>query len=227
MALYSQQRIRSVYELVNRHEPFWPHIIEWKLAAKNKVEVLPKIPANADSALYQTQVTTRSPMGAIIYECAGILIDDGWIRILGSGDSKLNRSMPAWNKGKSITNYGDAAGFYLVADDVLGGFFAVNGGGFGEETRGKVYYFDPSSLEWENLDVTYSDFINFCFNGDLELFYKGLRWTNWRNDVRTLDPDKGFTFFPFLFTKEGKDIDKASKAPVPIQELWDFHLGNK
>lgn len=227
MGLYSQQRIRSVNELVNRHEPFWPHIIEWKLVAKNKVEVLPKIPVNADSALYQTQVTTRSPMGAIIYECAGILIDDGWIRILGSGDSRMNRSMPAWNKGKSIINYGDAAVFYLVADDVLGGFFAVNGGGFGEETRGKVYYFHPTSLQWENLHMTYAQFIQFCFSSDLELFYKGSRWTNWRSDVGALDPDNGFSIFPPLFTEEGKDVNKATKAPVPMQELWDITLGKK
>ena len=43
----------------------------------------------AEFALYKTQVTTRSPMGAIIYETMNILIDNGWIRILGSGNEKI------------------------------------------------------------------------------------------------------------------------------------------
>jgi hypothetical protein len=41
-------------------------------------------------------------MGAIIYETGGLLVDNGWIRILGSGHKKLDRNLPEWNKGKSI-----------------------------------------------------------------------------------------------------------------------------
>ncbi|GAB2667173.1 hypothetical protein GCM10027036_20940 [Flavihumibacter cheonanensis] len=45
-------------------------------------------------ALYETQVTTRSPKRAINYSTGGILIDHGWIRILSSGDTRHNRVLP-------------------------------------------------------------------------------------------------------------------------------------
>lgn len=72
---------------------------DWIKNAKNKVEVLPKSQAAADQALLETQVTTRSPMGAIIHETGGLLIDDGWIRILGSGSGlQENQSKSAQEK---------------------------------------------------------------------------------------------------------------------------------
>lgn len=45
--------------------------------AKNPVEVLPVNGADRESALLALQVTTRSPMGAIVYETGGLLIDHG------------------------------------------------------------------------------------------------------------------------------------------------------
>ncbi|RZK35185.1 MAG: DUF2625 family protein [Hymenobacter sp.] len=108
---------RSLNELINRQEPGWELVAGWIKQAKNKVQVLPKTPARADSALVATQVTTRSPMGAIVYETGGILVDGGWLRILGSGSPGLDRDLMGWNSGKQ-------QGFLLVADDVLGGFYA-------------------------------------------------------------------------------------------------------
>ncbi len=67
---------------------------DWLRKATNPVEVLPPVEANRKSALVAIQVTTRSPMGAIIYETGGILVDHGWIRILGSGCQRLPRSLP-------------------------------------------------------------------------------------------------------------------------------------
>lgn len=44
---------------------------------------------SGETALLATQVTTRSPMGAVVYHTGGILVDHGWIRILGAGECKL------------------------------------------------------------------------------------------------------------------------------------------
>jgi Protein of unknown function DUF2625 len=144
------------------------------------------------------QVTTRSPMGALVYETGGLLIDHGWIRVLGSGHPRLNRSLPAWNEGKTTAQPGGS--FLLVADDVLGGFFALNGGALGPDL-GQLYYFAPDRLAWEPLGLSYSDFLNFCFNGDLDKFYEGQRWKNWAADVRRLDGNQGLCFVPFLWLK--------------------------
>ena len=219
--------MRSLEELINVEEPGWELVLDWKKEATNKVEILKKKPAQAKKALLELQVTTRSPMGAITYETGGILIDDGWIRILGSGSKRLSRQIMSWNQGKSFQEVGEAPPFLLIADDVLGGFFAINGGAFGKEGVGKIFYFAPESLAWDNLEISYSEFIYFCFNGDLKSFYEGLRWEDWRKEVQRLHGDQAMDCYPYLFTKEGADINKVHRTPVPIEEIWRLHFGKK
>jgi hypothetical protein len=81
---------RELRELVNQDEPAWPLVQKWISEATNPVEVLPTGPVRSE-ALLATQVTTRSPMGAIIYETGGLLVDHGWVRVLGSGHPRLPR----------------------------------------------------------------------------------------------------------------------------------------
>lgn len=164
-------------------------------------------------------------MGAIIYFTGGILIDNGWIRILGSGNDKLDRSLPQWNRGKTYNAFGEQPKFLLVADDVIGGFFAINGGALGNEP-GKVYYLAPDDLEWESLHISYTDFINFCLDGDMDKFYSGLRWAGWKKDMSSISGSNGFLIYPYLWTKEGKDIEKDTKKIVPVQELYDFETSS-
>lgn len=166
--------MRKVEELINKIDSGWPQVEIMIKSAKNKVEVLPVNLSKAEDALLKTQVTTRSPMGAIVYTTGGILVDDSWIRILGSGNEKLSRTLPDWNKGKSFKEFGEAPSFLLVADDAIGGFFILNGGGLGEDL-GKIYYFSPDNLEYEPLGISYTEFLEFCFNNDLDQFYKGNR----------------------------------------------------
>jgi hypothetical protein len=92
--VYSQDKMRKVEELINETEPGWELVSEWISSAKNKIEILKVDNEKAKEALFKTQITTRSPMGAIVYQTGGILIDNGWIRILGSGNEKLNRTLP-------------------------------------------------------------------------------------------------------------------------------------
>jgi hypothetical protein len=219
----TQKKMRSVDELINKVEPGWTLVKEWMDSAKNKIEVLPADTSKAKEALYKTQVTTRSTMGAVIYMTGGILIDNGWIRILGSGSTKLNRSLPDWNKGKSFTEFGQVPSFLLIADDAIGGFFLLNGGGLGKDL-GKVYYFSPDNLEYEPLDLNYTEFLLFCFYNDLDKFYEGKRWESWKKEVSDLNGDKVFNFFPFLWSKEGKDINKISRKEIPVEEQYSFNL---
>ena len=206
---------RPLAALINAEDPGWPLVQSWIAAAKNKVQVLPKTTGRADSALLAAQVTTRSPMGAVVYETGGIVVDNGWLRILGSGSPALNRDLMGWNKNKQ-------QGILLVADDALGGFFALNGGAFGQETLGKIYYLSPDNLEWEPLDKSYSDFLIFCFAGDLDKFYNGMRWKGWQQEVAKIDGSQGIICYPFLFSEEGKNVNKTERKALPIQELWLF-----
>jgi hypothetical protein len=71
LTVSAQNKMRSTDELINKTEPGWPLIKQWIDSAKNKVEILSCDSAKASDALYKTQVTIRSPMGAIIYSTGG------------------------------------------------------------------------------------------------------------------------------------------------------------
>ncbi|CAH0228708.1 hypothetical protein SRABI27_02417 [Pedobacter sp. Bi27] len=223
LAATAQTKMRPVNELINTTNPGWPVVKDWIESAKNKVEILTADSAKAKDALFKTQVTTRSPMGSVVYMTGGILVDDGWIRILGSGNPKLNRTLPDWNKEKSIQKFGEASPFLLVADDAIGGFYLLNGGGLGKDL-GKIYYFSPDNLTYEPLDLTYSDFLQFCFNNDLDKFYKGKRWNKWRDEVSKLEGDKVISFYPTLWSKEGKNINKNTKKVISIEEQYNLNI---
>jgi predicted nuclease of restriction endonuclease-like (RecB) superfamily len=113
--------------------------------------------------------------------------------------------------------------YLLIADDAIGGFFILNGGGLGKDL-GKIYYLSPSSLECEPLDLTYTKFLNFCFNGNFNDFYKKQRWTKWKEEVQNLEGGKVYSFVPFLWTKEGKDIKKNSRKVISIEEQYGLNL---
>jgi len=214
----AQFQIKSI-EALTRDTTGWLVLKGWITSAKNKVEVLTADPRKTKESLLQAQVTTHSIMGAVIYFTGGIKIDNGWIRILGSGSDKLTRGIMNWNKGKSFSRLGEKPPFLLVADDVVGGFFAINGGALGKDL-GNVYYLAPDTLDWESLNMGYSDFLSFCLNGDLSKFYNNLRWQNWQNDIKTLTGDQVFSFYPFLWSKEGKDISHTSKKIIPVEESY-------
>ncbi|WP_378410469.1 DUF2625 domain-containing protein [Rhodocytophaga aerolata] len=220
----TQHTLKSIDQLIDKQKTGWELVMQWKKDATNQLEILPKNQAKAETALHHTQVSTRSPMGAIIYETGGILIDGGWLRILGSGAERMDRTLPEWNKGKAFDVYGEQPSFLLVADDVLGGFFAINGGGISNNEIGKIFYFAPDNLKWESTGLDYANFIIFCFSGALDKFYEGLRWTSWQQDVKNISGDKGLLCDPLLYTKGGQNINKVKRKLVPVQELWDMYF---
>lgn len=87
--------MKTLADLINTADPAWPLIQEWLDEAANPVEILPHDPAAAEAELVKTQVTTRSVMGAVVYETGGILINHGWLRILGSGSPRACRAASA------------------------------------------------------------------------------------------------------------------------------------
>lgn len=219
--------MHTLQELINTVDPAWPLVEEWVGLAKNRVEILPVInQEQAEEALVNIQVTTRSPMGAIVYHTGGLLIDNGWIRILGSGSETFNRSLPSWNLGKTLEIYGGLAPYLLVADDAIGGFYVINGGGLGKDA-GNVYYFAPDILNWLPMNMNYTQFLLFCFETDMDDFYEHLRWNNWQEEVKKLKPDYAYSFFPFLWTKEGADINNVERKVIPVEEVYNFNMEMK
>ena len=109
-----------------------------------------------------------------------------------------------------------------VADDAVGGFFALNGGGLPGPAR-NVFYLAPDSLRWEDTGRGYADFLNFACIGDLVRFYRDHRWNGWERDVATLAGDRAFHFVPMLCMKSDGGIETRHRKDVPVEELWGLH----
>jgi hypothetical protein len=213
---------RTLDQLVNKDEPGWPIVAAWIAEAIHPVEILPPS-ASAGESLVSVQVTTRSPMGAVVFNTGGLLVDHGWIRILGSGHERLPRSLPEWNFACGLPEMLAAPPWLLVADDALGGFFALNGGRFAP-TGHTVWYFAPDSLKWDDMGLGYSEFLYWCFTGKVQLFYELFRWPGWQEEVATLGGSQGLHVAPPLFTA-GEPIERRSRRAVPISELFSLYVG--
>jgi hypothetical protein len=43
-------------------------------------------------------------------------------------------------------------------------------------------------------------------------------------ELTALDGNDDFNFYPFLWTKEGKNIEKCSRKKVPISEQYQLNI---
>ncbi len=210
-------------QLIDNEDPAWPLVQGWVAQATNPVMVLPPSEPNRSDTLLDLQISTQSTLGSIAYETGGILVDYGWLRILGSGSPKLPRSVTEWNK--AVWGDQDDYPYYLIADDVVGGFYALDSGALGNAES--VFYFAPDTLEWEDTDQGYTDFIDFCLSGDLEKYYGSMRWKNWREEVSLVNGDDAVSIVPplaFTLEPELDPVDARQRTIVSIYELYDFHV---
>lgn len=204
----------SLEDLIDSRDPALPLIEKMLGAATLNYQLLPPS-TESGRVLSSLQVTTRSTLGAIAYETGGLLIDHGWLRVLGSGHPQLSRNLVDWNNGR-------ADAYLLVADDAAGGFFSINGGGLGDDV-GAMYYWAPDTLRWEQLDIGYTDFLGWALSDRLATFYDGLRWDGWRSDLQELRADQCFSFFPFLWTREGS-IDESRRTLIDVGEQFEINV---
>ncbi|MFE4874043.1 DUF2625 domain-containing protein [Streptomyces sp. NPDC056682] len=220
--------MRELRQLIDVEEPAWPELRETLGAGSVSVEVLQPDGAVGDASLLQLQVTARSYLGAVVLHCGGLLVDDGWLRMFGSPVDGAAHGMPSLARVNRFPESCDSAwrpdAGLVVAHDVLGGVFAVNGGSPADAGRpgapGEVAYFGPDSLRWEALGMGHSAWLAWLVSGALDEFYEGLRWPGWRDEARTLKNDQGLSLFPPLWSAEARqNIAGTSRRAVPMAEL--------
>ena len=95
--------------------------------------------------------------GILLNNSGGIVIDN-WIRLYGAG--KLN--FLERNKLCPFSNI-------VVGEDICGGLFIIL-------DSGTLGYFAPDSLEIEDMEITFAQFLHWCIHGDIDLYYKDFRW---------------------------------------------------
>lgn len=219
--------MRTLKELIDTEKSGWPILKEWITLAKNCVEILPVLNTQqAETALVNSQLSIRSLIGSIIYQTGGLLINNGLIRILGSGSHKMKRSFPEWNLGKTMELYGAVSPYLLIADDAFGGFYAINGGGLGNDA-GNIYYNSPDCIDWLPMNMSYSQFLLFCFEADLNDFYQDLSWSGWEKDMKDLQSDYAYSFQPGLWTIKEGDTQNITRTVLPIEDVYNTNMSMK
>lgn len=195
-------------------------------ASARPVEFLPGDRATGGDTLLALQVTTRSMLGTIALYAGGLLLDSGWVRVLGSGHPRIGAGLRGWNESLG----GDALDppleqALIVAYDAIGGFFAVNGGAWPSDP-GTIHYLAPDSFAWESLDIGHGDFVAWAFSERLDEFYESHRWPGWEAEVGALGPDQVISIWPPLGLKaadaSSSSIEERSRRPVPAREHWSF-----
>jgi hypothetical protein len=212
---------RTVGQLINDQDDAWPLVLDWVAAAVRPVEVLPVEASVGEATLFALQVTTRSPMCAIALRSSGVLVDHGWLRILGAGGERIGGGLREWNAldGRRALDP-PLENALIVAYDALGGFFALNGGAWPGQP-GQLHYFAPDTYERQELDIGYSGLLEFAMSGDLDGFYKDLRWPGWEQEVAALGPDEVISVYPFIGF-EKTPLAERTRRPVPAREAWAF-----
>nr|WP_211436974.1 DUF2625 family protein [Campylobacter curvus] len=219
--MLKRKNVKTLTELVNLEKPGWRLVREWAAEAKNHFEILPRDERLEGEELVALQVSTRSPMGAVVYESGGVLFYRGFVRLLGSGCDRMRRGLAGWNAKMMPDLPMQGRPYLIVADDVVGWIFAINGGGLGEDI-GKIYYLAPDTLEWEDMQFSYSDFVYWLFCGDVAKFYEPYFFEGWQDAVAKLGCDETFSSYPFLWSKEAQDmgVSALSRKAVSADESY-------
>ncbi|MFC4018428.1 DUF2625 family protein [Micromonospora sp. GCM10011542] len=186
----------------------WAEISTLVAAAPYPVEVLPADRERAAACLTTLEITTRSWLGAVVANSGGLVIDHGWLRVLGGGHDGLPDVASEMNPD---------AGYVIVAFDVMGGQFAWLQPEPG--ARPTVHYFGPDSLAWQDLELGYGDWLEAMLGGAVTQFYENLRWPGWETEVASIAFDQGINALPPPWTREGKDLSMVSRKPIRLAEL--------
>lgn len=174
-----------------------------KLSSK-KVEILPVDETVLRQILNTFKIKDDSLFGNIVLNTGGLVIDN-WIRIYGAGQANFfqrNVKFPYNN--------------VLVAEDILGGIFALL-------DNGNIEYFAPDTLMWEDNDLSYSEFIYWALHGDTDTYYQDYRWNMWQNDIENVDINNGVSFYPFLWAEEDS-FEKRVRKEIPMEEIIQFQF---
>jgi hypothetical protein len=210
----------------------WPALTDVLLRSFAAPRILPVLPDRARASLLQLDVAAGSALGAIALNCGGIMLYDGWLRIFG-GSPCPEVCLPSIGQINAFPTHLDRTWAptqgLVVAHDVLGGVFALNGlrpGPARPGIPGEVIYFDPTSLNWTRLRMSHSEWLAWCVSGEFPHFYDGLLWPDWRDDVRALRADQGIAVLPSLWSEEAAVAGRElTRAVAPMADILGLQSG--
>ncbi len=197
----------------------WNEIKEMLDKSKYEMIIFEGTIENGQRECRKLGIPKDSILASVVINCNGIYIDN-WIRILGQGNEKRNGVL-YYN---TLVDDSCLTGMFIVANDVVGGIYAINISRF-EIEKNMIWYFAPDTLEWENLSMKYLDFIIWAAQGNTSDFYESVRWDGWRRDCKKVELNTGYLIYPFLWAKECNK-NTAKKKIVLFDEIMILNFDN-
>ena len=173
----------------------WNSIKAELLCSPNKIEIFEK----ASEAHYDTVLD-------IVVNNASKIVVNNYLRLLCSGETEYENILQFNNKFTECI--GEKK--YAVAHDIFGGIFAI--------TESGIIYFSPDSLNWEDLKISYADFVIWLSTQNINEYYEPFTWSDSDDYIKNVKPNEGIIMYPFLWSKEC-NVNTASKRVIPFNEL--------
>lgn len=203
----------TLQDLISIKDPAGPLLRQWIDAGRVDVQVLDIDQARRDRCLVGLQVGLHSLLGALAYETGGLLVDHGWLRLLGGGHGVL----PSLYEAFAQDDASSGPGYIVLGWDVVGGVFALDGGVL-RGVKGHVCYFAPDALQWEDLGFGHAEFVHWTLSGGLSVFACDLRWEGWERQAKLIPLDGVFTSEPALWAPEGQQADAPKFSLVRLND---------
>lgn len=182
----------------------WNAILKTTNESKKNIKVYPADPRAVVAINEVYDIDAESTLGAVLNNCGGITVDN-WIRLYGAGEIDFCTHNAEYN-----------IGCIVIAEDVVGGLFILL-------ESGNIGYFAPDTLEIEKMDMSYSQFLFWCIQGDTDSYYRDFRWTGWESDLINISVTDGMSFYPYLWA-EAESINSRSKRQIPMNEIIAFEI---
>lgn len=186
-------------------KPDWNRCKKGMSNAKNEVCIFERMETADNKRKYRTVMET-------VVDHVSLITVNKYLRILGTSDSACESVFEFTKLFQEI--YQEEK--YIIAHDVFGGLYA---------TERTIHYFAPDTLEWEDLQVNYEQFIEWAANGNLNEFYQPFLWDGAQEFLSKVSAEEGILVYPYFWAKEC-DINTAAKKIVPIKELLAVNYQN-
>ncbi|QRY46700.1 DUF2625 family protein [Mycolicibacterium boenickei] len=174
-------RFITAHDLLDVDNPLWPQL--QPLIEAGPHAILPPDPEVATRRLEHLECGVDTGIGTMVYHCATLLVDHGWLRLYGCGTGDNNES-------RDLVG-GLGRGFmWLVGEDVLGGVYAINLGHFNND-RGQMHHWSPTTAQWRPMGFSYEQYLTWALSGGLDAHYRESRWPGWEATVEALPLDHG------------------------------------
>ena len=146
-----------------------------------------------------------------ILEHFSYIIVNGYLKILG------NDSENGFSYCNELFSKCYNSNRCLIAYEILGGLFAIN-----IEKLNSIEYFAPDTLEWEDLEIDYKEFLYWVMTNQLDTFYQELIAPDLLTLDLSLEKNEVVLTYPFIWSMEYTPSGAVRKI-VPFKELLEMN----